>query len=291
MSAVVGLFLVTAIVAVPIGLGLIEDREHDSVAGAAGSFSALLVLPAAALLVASFVLPAGMAAGALTMPWLVVAGATALGRLSRFARDPERFRPSPELATDFGVAFLLAGAAFLAAQRLGVALFGFPPTLVLLAAVHYHVAGFVLVLAGTEAWRHRPSRWLAAAVAAVIVGIPVTALGFFGLPIVNWVGAMLVAGGGLGIAIAHLAAATTDNGAPRALLAIAGLSLLVAMPLAIVFATALLLDIDGPGLDVMARIHGGLNVVGFAVPATLGWALLPRQATSTRRATRRVELA
>jgi hypothetical protein len=273
------LLLVAAIVAVPLGLATIPDDRATG--AAAGSFSSLLALPAAALLVAAFVLPAGSAAALLTTPWLVVAGTGGLGRLVRFAGMHGRLRPSAELATDFAVAFLLAGAVFLAAERLGVALFGFPATLVLLAAVHYHVAGFVLVLAGTQAWRLHPAKWLAVAVALVIVGIPVTALGFFGMPIVNWAGAMLVSSGGLGIGLAHLVAARTTSGVPSVLLGIAGLSLLVSIPLAIVFATALLLGVDGPDLTFMARTHGGLNVVGFAVPAMMAWAWMGRRTTSS----------
>ncbi len=99
-------------------------------------------------------------------------------------------------------AFLFVGALFALTDRLGFRPFDFEATIILLTAVHFHFAGVALVLAGALAYRHRPSRWIEFAIGAVVVGIPLTALGFFGLPVANWVGSLLVALGGFGIGVA-----------------------------------------------------------------------------------------
>ena len=188
------------------------------------------------------------------------------------------------------------GAAFALVDRAGVGLFGFPATLLFLAAVHFTFAGFVLPVAGALAYRRRPRRWLEAALGVIVVGIPLTALGFFDLPVVNWVGAMLMAGGGFAIGLATIGVARGLATLPaRVLAVVAGASLLVSMPLAAVYAPATVIGTSWIGLETMARVHGGLNALGFAVPAMLAWTLERRAmrvdvvsadrriATSTRR--------
>jgi hypothetical protein len=50
------------------------------------------------------------------------------------------------------------------------------------------------------------------------------------------------------------------------------------MPLAAVYATGLSLDTAWLDLPTMARTHGVINVLGFALATTIGWALLRRPA-------------
>ena len=96
----------------------------------------------------------------------------------RLLKDPARFRPSVRHATDAAVAFLAVGATFATIDRLGARPFDFASEIILLTAVHFHFAGFVLPLAGALAYARRPGRWLEIALGAVVVGIPITALGF-----------------------------------------------------------------------------------------------------------------
>ena len=286
MNVVVPLFLLAPLVLVPLGYRLLETASAGSHPPA---FALRLVVPAAGLLVVASWLPAGLAAAALAIPWVLVTGATAVVAGIRWIQEPHRLRPDVRHATDAGVAFLAVGAVFALADRLGVQPFGFSTTIILLTAVHFHYAGFVLPLAGALAWTRRPSRWLEMALGAVIVGIPVTALGFFGLSLANWVGAVLTAAGGFGIGLATLAIARTMARTTGVILAaLAGASLLIAMPLAAIYATGTLTGTAWLAIDAMARVHGGLNALGFALPAMLAWTVdrLARAPIETRTGTR-----
>jgi hypothetical protein len=48
---------------------------------------------------------------------------------------------------------------------------------------------------------------------------------------------------------------------------LAGGSLLLAMPLGMAYATGLFLGLAWPDIPTMARVHGTLNTLGFALPS------------------------
>ena len=210
----------------------------------------------------------------LVLPWVLAALVAAIAGVAWFLVDPERMRPDPRHVEEAALAFWLVGACFLVIDRAGISAFGFDSTLIRLATVHFHTAGLVLPMAGAAAWRARPSRLLELGVGVLVVGIPMTALGFFGLGAVNWAGAMLVIGGAVAVAAGHLHVARTagDLGTPsRLLLALAGGSLLLAMPFAAGYATARLVGAPGPSIVLLIATHGTLNALGFAIPAMVGW--------------------
>ena len=274
------LFLLAPLVVIPLGYRLLEVATP----GSRPPRSAFRVLPVAAgLLILAFLLPAGPVAGVLALPWLATTGLIALAAGLRLLHDPDRLRPDIRHATDAAVAFLAVGSTFALIDRLGVRPFDFPATIILLTAVHFHFAGFVLPLAGTLAYRRRPGRWLEVAIGAVVVGIPVTALGFFGIPIANLIGATLTAVGGFGIGLATLLVARTMARRSAVGLAIvAGFSLLVSMPMAVIYTTGVLVGTTWLDLPTMAAVHGSLNALGFALPATVAWTLDRRaRATAT----------
>ena len=157
MSVVVPLFLIAPLFLVPFGWRLLAVATPGSEPPRLAMRAAL---PAALLLTLSFMSPAGLAAAALSLPWLGLTGFVALAAGVRLLRDPARFRPSVRHATDAAVAFLAVGATFAAIDRLGLRLFGFSSEILLLTAVHFHFAGFVLPLAGALAYARRPRRWL-----------------------------------------------------------------------------------------------------------------------------------
>lgn len=275
MNAVIPLFLIAPLVLVPLGYRLLDVASPGSRPPAV---ILAAVLPAAGVLVISFWLEPGPVAAALALPWLAVTGTTALAAGVRLLSDPDRFRPGVRHATDAAVAFLAVGATFAVIDRLGARPLAFSSTIILLTAVHFHFAGFVLPLAGALAYRRRPSRWLELAIGAVVVGIPITALGFLGVPFANWIGATLTAAGGLGIGLGTIDVARVLTPRAAAALAIlAGASLLIAMPLAAVYATGTLVGTTWLPIDLMARVHGGLNALGFALPAMVAWTLARRQ--------------
>jgi YndJ-like protein len=269
MNAVVPFFLLAPLFLVPFGFRLLgmatPGAEPPRLVHRA-------VLPAGLLLTLSFIAAPSVPAAMLSLPWLAVTAAVALAAGLRLLRDPARFRPGVRHATDAAVAFLAVGAAFATTDRLGARPLDFAPDVILLTAVHFHFAGFVLPLAGALAYGRRPTRWLELGLGAVVFGIPITALGFIGVPYANWVGAILTAAGGLGIGLTTLLMSPDLRPHRAGILAIvAGASLLVSMPMAVIYSTGVLIGATWLDLTTMARIHGGLNSLGFALPAILAW--------------------
>jgi hypothetical protein len=269
MSVVVPLLLLAPLVLVPLGLRLLAVAAP----GSAPSFALqAAAIPAAIALAIGFILPQGPLAAAFALPWLTVTGLIAGVAGLRVLHDPARLRLGPRVATDAAVAYLAIGASFAVTDRLGVRPFGFAPEIILLTAVHFHFAGFILPLAGALALHRRASRGLELALGFVIIGIPTTAVGFFGFPLVNWAGSMRVATGGFGIGLGTLAVSRRmTSHVATVLAAIGGVSLVLAMPLAATYATGTLTGAAWLDLALMARIHGGLNALGFALSVVLAW--------------------
>jgi stage V sporulation protein SpoVS len=269
MSVVVPFFLIAPLVLAPLGLRLLAIATPGAEPPRAARSA---VVPAALLLTLSYILAPGVVAALLSLPWLGLTAGVALVAGLRLLKDPDRFRPDVRHATDAALAFLAVGATFATIDRLGARPLDFTPEVILLTAVHFHFAGFVLPLAGALAHGRRPSRWLELALGAVILGIPITALGFIGVPSAAWIGALLTATGGFGIGVATVLVARGLR--PRratTLAAVAGASLLVSMPMAAIHATGTLIGTSWIDIATMARIHGGLNALGFALPVILAW--------------------
>ena len=267
------LFAIALAIAVPLGVLLTLELLGDEPASRRRAL--LPVGFGAAAAIAGLAAGRGAVGAVLAVPWWFVVGGSGLVVLVRVVRDltAGRLRAEPwRISVAIAVGFLVVGTTWLIIDRAGLQPFGFGRTIVLLTAVHFHVAGFVLTLAGALAARERPGRGIHIALAALVVGTPLTALGFFGLPIVSWVGATLVAAGGIGIGIATvmISRRLADSLARPALL-VGGGTLFVTMPLAVGYATGTTFGIPFLDIPAMAAIHGGLNVVAFAVPTMVGW--------------------
>lgn len=229
---------------------------------------------AAALLAVAMALGPGPVAGILAIPWLLVAITVAISRLpGMLARRGSLPAFADGLATDAACAFLAVGATWALLSRLALRPMGFEDRVVLLTAVHFHVAGFVLVLVGELLRRRAGSGVVAAGLTAVVIGIPTTALGFLGVGGAALIGGWLVAVGGAVIGTGLLRARLRDSaaGLRGPLPAVAGVALLLSMPLAVAWATTSWLGIAFLSVPMMAATHGVLNVVGFAVPAVFAW--------------------
>jgi hypothetical protein len=272
----IGLALTLGMVAVvPLGLRLVAD-----VSGAAQRTLGLArwaSLPAGIVAGASLVLPSGALAAALTVPWLFVGAAAMAVAVLHLVGSNQSLRPGVGHAESAALAFLAVAPVFLSADRLGVRPFGIDPVIVRLTAVHFVFAGFTLPLVGSSLWRRRPGRGLELALGTVVVGIPLTALGFLGLHAANAIGALFVAGGGLAIGVAAVSTAGRFEGSGRRwLMRIAGGSLLLAMPLGATYAIGQFLGFGWIDIATMARLHGTLNALGFALPALVALSLEAR---------------
>lgn len=278
---IVALFLVGPMVVVPLGLWLAPDPAGGT-SQVVLRAARWLSLPAGVALLIAFAMPTGAVAGLLSVPWLVMASLGALAAAldaSGANRDGRLLRPGIHHAMWAALLFLAVAAGNATADRLGLQPLGFAPVIILLTAVHFTFAGFALVLIGTLSHAARPGRAIAAAVGAVIIGIPITAIGFFGVAVAALIGALLVAAGGLGIGVALLRglrgprAGAYGSSAARWFGRLAGASLLLSMPLAAAYAVGAFFDTAWLDLATMARTHGAINVLGFALPAFAALAL------------------
>jgi cytochrome c biogenesis protein CcdA len=137
-----------------------------------------------------------------------------------------------------------------------------PTVIVLLTATHFHFAGLGLLGLASLLARSRP--WLRASVVGLIVGIPLTALGFvLATNLINSIGAGLVGLSGIGAGVALLTEATPDRW--RWASRFAGAALLISMPLAIGWSLAILTGQPFLDLDTMIRTHGELNALAVVL--------------------------
>ncbi len=268
------LVLVAVTVVTPLGLHLAagEDRGTRPLV-----LARRLLPPAAALAVASFLVGRrGVVGAGLVLPWLLVTVLVGLHGAARLLRDRGRWA---ELAVDAGCAMLPMGGAWLVLSRYGVGL-GFDEPVPLLTAIHFHYAAFAtLVLAGMAGRATGDRAPFPAIVTGAAAGPPLLAVGITFSPAIKVVAALTVAASASALALLTLVRVVPRlRGAPRVLLAMSSLAVLGGMALAAVFAVGEFAGAPVLSLGQMARIHGPLNGLGFAVCGLTGWALGTRRA-------------
>jgi hypothetical protein len=277
----VALLLLAALVLVPLGLPLVLDGPSRWEARLA-RWITLVQLPAAAALLGSFTLDAGALAAMLALPWFLTTALVALvGRLRIGRRG---FRPLPELCIDAGLIYLAIGGGWTVLSRLGARPLDFEPIIVLLTAIHFHYAGFLLPLLTGLAGRQlggaggaggAASRWAAL---GVIAGVPLVAAGITAtqLGCGPWleclaVGLTTLASWLVAWLYLTLARNSGQRSSVRALWLLAGGSLVFSMVLA--GAYGLRFFMAGEVLDIpwMRALHGTANAFGFALAGLLAW--------------------
>ncbi len=299
-----------AFVIVPFGLILVPPREARTWAAFFWRAAVWLQLPGAlSLLAATWWAAPGDAAALLALPWLFVTALVALVGLTRLLKYG--VRPAGELSISFALIYLAVGGvwAVLAcwgseslqstfqslardggwagdAARFGGRAFGFSELIIQLTAVHFHFAGFVLALLTGLAARARPGVEATVAVAGVIVGIPLVAVGInltqAGLPAVEPWAAWLLAASGALTAVLHLWLAGSRPPLLRFLFTVSGVSLLLSMALAALYAWGRFSGIAVVEIPQMLPSHGALNAFGFAGPGLFAWLLAGGTITTPR---------
>ncbi len=246
------ILLLAPLVVVPRLMLLLPPRSWIGCMGGRASFLAALPL------LVGFSLTPGPLAAAFVLPWLTFALiGTAAAIRHGLAHLPSILLPRhlPDLGIDVALGFWGVGASFALMDRPGLDT-GFSPVIVLLTATHFHFAGFGLLALASLLAASRP--WLCVSVLGLIVGIPLTALGFvLASDPINAVGALVVGSSGIGVGIALLSGhvAVRTDWLSRA----AGLALLVGMPVGIAWSLAILTGQSFVDLDTMVRTHGALN--------------------------------
>ncbi len=222
-----------------------------------------LLVAAAAPAAVSLLLPRGLPATLLALPWLVLAVVLAAATLPTLGRD--RLHALP---TSVAAGYLAVGAGWLVADRAGVAPLGFGDPFTVLTAVHFHVAGAVTTSIAAAWWRRRPSRPRLVALGLVMAGPPVVGAGFVAADSLLVLGAAMLT---VGLWTWAGTVLMRGSGAGR-WLRLAALAVLVPMLLALQWALGATLGWPALSIPMMERTHGVVNALLFALPAVLGLA-------------------
>ncbi len=237
-------------------------------------------LSAATVLIGAYIMPPAPQTAVLTLPWLaltlVIGWAGVIGLTRRHHRDMATF------TIDVGCLFLTVGGVWTLIDRSGIRLWGFDEVIALLTAVHFHYAGFLLlIVTGWAARELGTSKTATVACAAVMIGVPLTALGILAAHHhwnARWeaAAASFMATAGWLVAWLHLRLATQRTDAARmvrVLWTLCSSALFFSMALAVLYALRSFVQI--PVLDIphMRAIHGSLNAVGFGLCGVIAWRL------------------
>lgn len=269
------------LVLVPLGMGMAATPPFD---GTTGRFyrAAVIGQPVGAfLLLISLVLPSGGVGTAMAaVPWVFVTGLLGFTALTRtLQRGPW---PLAETVIDAGFAYSIVGSVALVLHHLGIT-FWFKPIIILLTAVHFHFAGFVLpVLTGLagRALGERAGTGFRVLAGVVLFGPAFIAIGISFSPLIE-----VLAVGGFTVAVAVLGGYITVRVVPErprlqgVLVVVSSLVLPMSMVLALGYAIGTFTGISLLELSIsrMITLHGALNTFGFALLGTVGWRLaVPR---------------
>jgi hypothetical protein len=268
------------LVFVPLGLDLASTPRQSGGHVLQYRIGIVGQLPAAVLAVAGLAAPVGSwLSVALVLPWLGVAVSIAFFGLWRLGSH--RRWPLPELAIDAALLYVPVGAVALVLHRAGISL-RFQSIIILLTAVHYHYAGFVLPLVTGLAGRRIAGndgrfgtdlrgRVASATTVVIVANIALIAVGITFSPIVEVVAVALFT-----VAVAGFAALVLWRVVPTlqrssaVLSGVAWTTLFATMALALAYGYSAF-PTTGRVISIgeMVRWHGSLNAFGFALPALL----------------------
>lgn len=231
--------------------------------------------PAAVLFAFAFLLPPTWAAGLCTMPWLLLALWLAYrAAVELLSAKPFRL---PLLCAVAAYFYLVVGAAWAFADRLGTQPFGFDPVIGLLTAVHFHYAGFLLLLITGLALRGwdfplAPLVGWLALLGPLLVAIGIFFTHYGGPEMVELLAATVMALGGTGLAVRHLhlALQPQEGQGGRFAWGLGGMLLLAGMALALLYGWRVVYPLPLLSIPWMYAVHGSVNVaaMGFLV---VGW--------------------
>ncbi len=273
-GAIPVVFLLAPLLLVPLSFRLLLSGADSSVNPGFFRVAVLLQPLAAGAVLLSFLLPPGVPAGLLAVPWLLLCLLLALAGLFRLFLGG--FARLEEVAIDVGLLFLQVGGGCLLLSRLGASPLGFAEPIVMLTAVHFHFTAFLAPLLAGMAGRIVKRRGLyRLSVLGLLLGTPSLAVGWtLHSPTLK-----LAAVGLLSLSLILLALLGLPRlGAirdPRAegLLGLSYLSLLAGMALAFAYGLGEFRGTGWLAIPDMALAHGLANGLGFCLCGVLGWVL------------------
>lgn len=274
----VALLLLSPLVLVPLGLRLAWCFEPADAATLLLWLAARLQLPTALAFAIAFALPEGALAALLTLPWLGTTAVIAAAGIARMWGRPSR-RPEA-LCRDAGLVYLVVGGGWAVLARWGVRPLGFEGIIVLLTAVHFHHAGFVLPLVTGWAGQAVGGRQARVATTGVVSGVPLVAAGItatqLGLgPWLECMAACWTALAGLLAAglLSRLSVQPVWPVGVRILWLVAAVSLAGSMVLAALYGCRFQAPMSWLDIPWMRALHGTTNALGFGLGGLLAWVL------------------
>jgi hypothetical protein len=282
------LFLLGPLVIVPLGVEVLARFERPADLPRLNGITRAVQPFAALLVVASFCLPVGIPATALAAPWFVITGLVALhGAIAALRSFP---RSLPAICFLIARLSLPVGGAWLLLSRAGLTLMGFAEPIVILTAVHFHLAGFATAaIVGATLSHLNDARdglpaWIRVAAATAVVGPGLLAVGFLVSPAMQFVCATLLATALLVFSPAMVQASRNLRQRwARVLLTVAAGVLWFGMALVGVYATGEYLEEYWLLIPQMARWHGSANALGFVLCGLLAWSFAEPPAGSRTR--------
>ena len=278
----VTLLLLSPLVLVPWVMRLAIQPDRNAVSALwLHILASQLQFPAAVILVAAFAVPIGPLSAVLVLPWFITTAIISLIGLMRIWQ--RGLTPLHELCHDAGLVYLVIGGGWAALSRWGMRPLDFEAVIVLLTAIHFHYAGFVLpILTGLAG---RTLGGIAARVAAigVVIGVPLVAAGItatqlgFGT-LLECFAACLTALAGSITAWLHLRLAMqkTWPSLTRSLWAVAAISLAFSMILAALYGCRFYFPAGWLDIPWMRALHGTANALGFGLAGVAAWNLTNR---------------
>ena len=262
------------LVLVPLGLPIYRGSKAKGWAKVAWRVVEWATLPAAMLFGFGIVfLEPGALSALLVVPWLLLTACLALLGLQR-ARGHLRGRLA-ELCQDLALVFVVVGSGWAMLDRLSIRPLDFDPVIVLLTAIHFHYAGFVLPLVTGILLQDEKSGFARIGGIGALVGIPLVAIGITATKL-GWgtslevVAAWVLGGSGLIVSWLLLRQALGSGSYVRVLWLIAGASLAGSMVLAILYGSRPFLRVAWLDIPHMRALHGTANALGFALCGLVG---------------------
>jgi hypothetical protein len=281
------LFLLGPLVIVPLGLELCSLCADEKEIKFLIRVARWVQLPAAVLVMISFLILPGRGGAALALPWLGFGCfAGACGFVSLIRGGYKSLQTSCMIAS---FVYLPVGCAWLVASRYGLTPMNFQEPIVLLTAVHFHFAGFAapLLARATESFIQKKGivarRIFGIVSAGVLTGPGMLAAGFIIGPRMKLMAAILVASSEIGLALIFLSVIRALR--PRiaqVLIGVSMASILFAMILAAIWAVGEFPLQPFVHLDEMARFHGAANALGFTLCGLVGWTLAAQNDQATK---------
>lgn len=234
-------------------------------------------LPAGISLAIAFLLTPGTNAMLLAIPWLAFTLLLAYLAIDRINQKP---RPAlEEWGQLAAMLFLPIGAIWVLLACGGIRPLDFREVIVLLTAVHFHYAGFAMPLMAGALVRQRRDDLSKGVLLAVLAGVPLVAIGITTTQIggpreVELLAAGLLAIAGIALGVFHLRLGLSMRHLVGLLMAVSGLSLVVALGWSAVYAAGQYGLIPRIDIPFMVHWHGAINAAGAALCGLFGWHLV-----------------